>query len=184
MGLPPDVSSAFAAILDDERLSQGEAYSVLMAATDTTVPWAYDIWTGLLAALAHKSGRVRAIAGQVLCNLAKSDEERRLAVDIDRLMDVTHDDKFVTARHIVQSLWKIGVGDPKLRSVLLGRIARRFAIAAAEKNGTLVRYDLLVGMKHLFDASADDAVRELALALVAQEGDEKYRSKYRTVWKA
>src|SRR5687768_7044534 len=42
-------------------------------------------------------------AAQVLANLTKSDSQQRTLQDPDRLMAVTRDEKFVTARHSPQS---------------------------------------------------------------------------------
>ena len=61
-----------------ERELQNQAFTDLMAATDMPVDWAYDVWDELIAALKHEDNHVRAIAAQVLCNLAKSDPEQRI----------------------------------------------------------------------------------------------------------
>ena len=52
-----------------------------------------------------------------------------------------------------------------------------------EKNCTLIRYDTVVVLKRLFDATFDGAARELALALIETEPDAKYRKKYAGVWR-
>jgi hypothetical protein len=45
--------------------------------------------------------RSRAIAAQVLCNLAKSDPKNRMAKDFQALLNVTKDERFVTARRVL-----------------------------------------------------------------------------------
>ena len=52
-----------------------------------------------------------------------------------------------------------------------------------EKNCTLIRYDTVVVLKRLFDATGDGAARELALVLIETEPDAKYRKKYAGVWR-
>lgn len=53
--------------------------------------WAYDVWDALLRNLAHEDNHDRAIAAQVLCNLAKSDPESRMLRDFGDLFAVTRD---------------------------------------------------------------------------------------------
>ena len=136
-----------------------------------------------MADLRHKDNHVRAIAAQVLCNLAHSDPEQRMLHDFPALLAVTHDPRFVTARHCLQALWKVGAAGEAQRRVLVEGLADRFAVCATEKNGTLLRYDIQVGLRHLYDAVGEDALRTRALALIDTEADPKYRKKYSGVWK-
>jgi len=53
----------------------------------------------MVESLTHMDNHVRAIAAQVLCNLARSDPENRILKDFDALLAVTKDERFVTARH-------------------------------------------------------------------------------------
>lgn len=165
-----------------DRVLQNAAYRFIMAATDEPVEWAYEVWDELVAGLADKDNHVRAIAAQVLCNLAKSDPEQRILHDFAMLLAVTKDERFVTARHCLQSLWKIGVVGAAQRSLLLAGLAFRFQECIVEKNCTLIRFDIAQGLRHLYDATGDAAVREQALALIATEEDTKYRKKYTAVW--
>src|SRR4051794_23814371 len=86
---------------------QNAAYSAVMEATDKPVDWAYEAWDEMVTSLKDKDNHVRAIAAQMLCNLAKSDPDKRIIKDFDKLIAVTKDERFVTARHCMQSLWKI-----------------------------------------------------------------------------
>jgi len=56
----------------DNRDKQNQAYYYILAATDKPVDWAYEVWDELLANLSHKDNHNRAIAAQVLSNLAKA----------------------------------------------------------------------------------------------------------------
>lgn len=181
------MDKTYRSMLDDlysqDNARQNQAYNNLLSATEQPVDWAYHAWDELLAALGHKDNHVRAIASQVLINLAKSDPEGRMLTDFDRLLEVTKDERFVTARHCLQSLWKIGTaGEPQRRLVVDG-LTRRYNEAPAEKNGTLIRYDILEGLRKLYDTTNDGTIREQALALIETEQDEKYRKKYASLWK-
>jgi hypothetical protein len=178
------IRTALANIRSADRTVQGKAFSSLMEATERPVDWAYEVWDDLLAALTHKDNHVRAIAAQILCNLARSDPKRRMLKDFAALLAVTRDERFVTARHCLLSLWKVGAAGPRQKAIVVDGLAGRFADCVAEKNSTLVRYDILVGLRNLYDLERDEAIREKALALIETEEDPKYRKKYAGVWKA
>lgn len=175
------------AILDDLRSPDGErrsqALSAIIVATDTPVDWAYEVWDEAVANLRHPDNHQRAIAAQLLCGLAKSDPERRMLRDLDALLVVTRDARFVTARHALQSIWKVGAASAELRQRLVARLSERFQGCDMEKNGTLVRYDIIESLRKVYDATYDAQVREAALALIATEADLKYRKKYAALWR-
>jgi hypothetical protein len=50
-----------------------------------------------VADLGDVDNHVRAIAARLLCNLAKTDPERRITGDFPALLEVTWDSRFVTA---------------------------------------------------------------------------------------
>jgi hypothetical protein len=62
--------------------------------TNEEVDWAYEIWDLLKKDLTHPDNHQRAIAAQLLCNLAKSDPEGRILGDFFALMEVTKDNRF------------------------------------------------------------------------------------------
>jgi hypothetical protein len=159
------------------------AYDGLMRVTDKPVDWAYDVWDELLAKLRHKDGHQRAIAAQLLCKLAKSDPKQRLLKDFEQVFAITRDEKFVTARHTRQSLWEVAVMGKKHQKLVVDRLADRFQDCAAEKNCTLIRYDIQVALRQIYDVVKDEQIKTKALALIETEPDLKYQKKYATVWK-
>jgi hypothetical protein len=161
-----------------------EALNYILQATEQRVDWAYEVWDDLIAHLGHENGHQRAIAAQVLCNLARGDSEKRMLDDFDTLLALTKDKKFVTARHCLQALWKVGVAGTDQQQLVVNGLATRFSDCVAEKNCTLIRYDIVQGLKQLYDEVKDEKVRGKALALIAAEQDEKYRKKYASVWKS
>jgi len=173
--------------LDNIRSEDGEvqnkAYNFLMEKTEEPVNWAYDAWDELLEGLKHKDNHVRAISAQILSNLAKSDPKERMLKDFDKLLAVIKDERFVTARHCLQSLWKVGIAGKKQQVVYVDGLARRYKECVKEKNCTLIRYDILVSMRNVYNEVKDEAIKEKALALIEMEKDKKYQKKYRTVWK-
>lgn len=166
-----------------DSMQQNAAYTFLMAATEQPVDWAYDVWQEMVTGLNDKDNHVRAISAQVLCNLAQSDPEKRMLQDFDALLAVTKDKRFVTARHCLQAIWKVGkAGDEQLKITVDG-LEKRFRECNTEKNCTLIRYDIIQGLRNLYDETQDDGIREKALELIATEDDLKYRKKYATLWR-
>ena len=167
----------------EERELQNQAFFYILEATEKPVDWAYEVWDELVEGLRHKDNHVRAISAQCLCNLAKSDPQNRLQKDFPALMAVTKDDRFVTARHCLQSIWKVGASGQEMQKIVVEAFEDRFRNCASEKNCTLIRYDLIVGLKKLYEEVKDENIKGKALELIETEEDLKYRRKYASVWK-
>lgn len=166
-----------------DRPLQNAAFDALITKTDSPVTWTYEAWDELVKALTHPDNHVRAIAAQVLCNLAKSDPQKRMAKDFPVLLNITRDGRFVTARHTMQSLWKVGAaGDEQLTWYLEG-LTTRFHECINEKNCTLIRYDISQSLLNTYNAVKSEKIRETALRLIDSEIDSKYRQKYAALWK-
>ncbi len=168
----------------EDKEVQNQAFNFILEVTDKPVDWAYDVWHDTLAGLSHKDNHVRAIAAQVLCNLAKSDPEKRMLHDFDALFAVTKDKRFVTARHTLQALWKIGTVGKQQQQVVVDGLAYRFNECISEKNCTLIRYDIIQDLRNLYDVVKDETIRAKALALIETETDLKYRKKYASGWRS
>src|SRR5215216_3498218 len=143
----------------EDRDLQNKAFFYIIEATNRPVDWAYDVWAEIVENLSHKDNHNRAIAAQILCNLAKSDPENRILKDFKKLLAVTRDEKFVTARHCLQSLWKIGALGGKGQKVWMDGLEDRFQECVAEKNSTLIRYDILQSFRNVYDVVKDDNIK-------------------------
>jgi hypothetical protein len=170
-------------IRSQDKVLQNQAFSELLEATDQPVDWAYEVWDDLVEGLANKDNHVRAISAQILCNLAKSDPQNRILKDFEKLLGVTKDERFVTARHCLQSLWKIGAVGETQRKIYMEGLERRFYECITEKNCTLMRYDILQSFRNVYDVARDEKIREKALELIAVEENPKYRQKYTSLWR-
>jgi HEAT repeat protein len=181
--VPNEVAQSIDALVNRHPASRADAFPKLLRATEMKVGWADLVWKDLLTLLDDEDNHIRSIAGQVLCNLAKSTKADTVLGDLDKLAAVTRDKRFVTARHVLQSLWKVGLATQDVRNAVVDRLVQRFETATGEKNSTLIRYDILCAMRSLFAATGDDGIRAVALALIPTEQDEKYRKKYESVWR-
>jgi len=166
----------------EDRDLQNQAFSHILKITEKPVDWAYEVWDQLVEGLHHKDNHVRAISAQILANLAKSDPQNRMKRDFPALMDVTRDEKFVTARHTLQSIWKVGM-ESKMQKTVVEALASRFQDCITEKNWTLIRYDIIQDLRNLYDAVKDERIKQKALELIETEEDGKYKKKYASVWK-
>ena len=117
-----------------------------------------------------------------MCALAPSASRKLISHDLEAVLYVTHDEQFVTARHVLLSLWQLGASDAKLRARLMARLCDRFKSCVSERNATLMRYDIQCVLHRLAEAAEDASVRDAALSLIELETDAKYRKKYAGVW--
>ena len=182
--MDPTIQTHLDNLYSADKEIQNQAFYNLLEATDRPVDWAYVVWDGMLAALKDRDNHIRAIAAQILCNLAKSDPQQRMLKDFDALLAVTRDERFVTARHCLQALWKVGVAGETQRARLVRGLELRFNECAAEKNCTLIRYDILQSLRNVYDQVYDETIRGKALELIETDSDLKYRKKYASLWKA
>lgn len=177
------IRSKMDAIFTGDGEAQFKAYDYLMKESEKPVSWAYDVWDEVVSGLTHKDNHVRAICGQLLGNLGKSDPKGRMFKDFDKLLNVTKDERFVTARHTMQNIWKVGLGGKKHQQLVVQGLEKRYKECIKEKNGTLIRYDILVTLRNLYNATTASEIKEKALELIELEKDVKYKKKYAGVWK-
>jgi hypothetical protein len=178
-----DMRTQFDNLWSKDRGLQNQAFNYILEITVQPVDWAYEVWDTLVENLDHKDNHNRAIAAQVLCNLAKSDPEFRMQRDFKDLLNLTKDERFVTARHCLQALWKVGAAGNAGRKLLIEGLESRFGECQLEKNCTLIRYDIIQSLRNVYDAVQDEKVKAKALELIETEGDLKYRKKYARLWK-
>ncbi|UTR12668.1 hypothetical protein MM300_10515 [Evansella sp. LMS18] len=167
----------------DDREKQYEAYKNILAAAEKEVDWAYEVWDQLVEDLTHMDNHRRSRAAQFLSYLAVSDPEKRVLHDFPAIWGVTKDKKFVTARHSLQAVWRIGLAGEQQKELVVDHLVNRYRECEGEKNYTLIRFDITQGLRHLFDALHDEAIKITALELIAEETDDKYRKKYAALWK-
>jgi hypothetical protein len=103
--------------------------------------------------------------------------------EFDKLLNVTRDERFVTARHCMQNIWKVGLGGRNAQQLVVKGLEKRFHECVKEKNCTLIRYDINVALRNLYDATTSSEIKEIALELIELEKNLNYKKKYATVWK-
>jgi hypothetical protein len=177
------IKSYFDELESRNKETQYEAYKNLLAATEQEVNWAYEVWDQLLEGLTDRDPHTRSRSAQFLSRLAISDPENRMLNDFPAVWEVTKDEKFVTARHSLQSIWRVGLAGEQQRELVVKHFEARFHSCADEKNHTLIRFDIIQGLRSLYDAVNDEKIKNAALTLISGEEDEKYRKKYTSQWR-
>jgi hypothetical protein len=177
------IKSYFENLRSEDKDVQYEAYNRILAATEEEVDWAYEVWDQLKKDLTNPDNHQRSRAVQFLCNLAKSDPEKRMLEDFPSVWEVTKDEKFVTARHSLQSIWKVGAAGIEQKEMFIKSLSERFINCYHEKNYTLIRFDIIQGLRHLYDQIKDKATKQTALDLIEKEEDPKYKKKYASAWR-
>jgi len=182
--MTPAVRALFEARESADRNEAYQAFVDLMTLAEEPVDWSYEMWDQMVSDLSHKDGHKRAFAAQMLAHLAISDPENRMRRDFSALAAVMTDEKTVTARHTLQSIWRVGLAGEERRTLVLNALTKRFHESTDEKNGSLVRTDVIAALGRLFHATGHPSIEARAETLIASEADEKTRKKQRAAWKA
>ena len=95
--------------------------------------------------------------------------------DFPKLWNMTYDEKTVTARHSLQAIWKVGLAGPRQKEWIIQFFTERFAACESEKHPTMIRGDLLEGLRKLYDAKEDERLCETAHKLIESIEDMKKR---------
>lgn len=178
------VQKHFNNLESQDKTEQYEAFQALLKEMEKEVPWAYEVWEDLVAGLSDSDNHKRSRYAQFLSRLAaNSDPDNKILKDFFPLWKVTKDKKFVTARHSLQSIWRIGLAGEKQKNLVVNHFVDRFKNGTDEKNYTLIRSDILVGMRDLYDVTNDETIKKLAQELIDVVEDSKYQKKYKKIWK-
>jgi len=176
------VPSWYPDLWSSDRTRQNTAYTTALDATENPVDWATAVWDDTLDRLSDPDNHNRSIAAQLLCRLAVNEPDRIITA-LPALIEVTRDSRFVTARHSLQSLWRIACAGTDACRAVVDALTDRFEDCIGEKNATLIRSDIVEGLANIQRTDPDQQLEQTALELIDTEPDEKYRTKYRRVWR-
>lgn len=177
------IQSCFEDLSSTDKEKQISAYQTILKVTEEPVEWAYEVWDDLKNDLQHKNNHRRSRAAQFLASLAISDPDNRMLDDFSEVWNVTYDEKFVTARHSLQSIWKVALAGDEQKELVLQHLTKRFKECVEEKNFTLTRFDIIENFKKIYDVQQDEQLREISLELIDSVEEPKYKKKYLAVWK-
>jgi hypothetical protein len=161
-----------------------DALQTLLKVTESKVDWAYDVWDHLLEKLDKENSYQRSIGIMMLCNLAKSDVENRLANSLNRLLIHTKDEKFITSRQCIQNIWKVAAANKSNHEKVVNHLEKRFMECTNEKHYNLLRQDIIQSMMALYKVEKDDVLLARTQALIAKEQELKYKKQYEVLLNA
>ena len=159
------------------------ALQTILKLTEDKVEWINDVWNLLVAKLDDENSYQRSIGIMVLCNLAKSDTENRVASILDRILAHTRDEKFITSRQCIQNVWKLALTGSQTKEIVLKHLEKRFKECTEENHYNLIRQDIVQSMRMVYDTEKDDGILARAKEIVKDEAEEKYRKKYESFLK-
>lgn len=155
-----------------------EALESVLRLTQDRVAWADEVWDEMTVRLEHPNSFQRSIGIMVLCGLAKSAPEARVCETLPLILEHTRDEKFITSRQCLQSVWKLAAAHGSLTKSVLGHLEIRFRKCVDEPHANLLRRDIIASMKALYDEGHDPAIWHGAAALVCEEPSTKDRKQY------
>jgi hypothetical protein len=161
-----------------------DAFTQLLSLTEKQVSWVYEVWDDLLERLDHPNSYQRSIAIKLLCNLVKSDAERKIDHSIGELLTHTKDEKFITSRQCIQNIWKVALVSPDLKKQIIDHFERRFRECIAEKHYNLLRTDIIQSIRNLYDYQSDAGLLKIGSSLIELEEEAKHRKKYEAILSA
>lgn len=177
------VEKQFGKLKEKDKQIQYEAFQNIMNVTKERVDWSYEVWDQLVNDLSHSDHHKRARAAQILSHLAISDPEKRMINDFPEVWEVTKDEKFVTARHALQTIWRIGLAGEEQKEMVILHLVDRFHHCEDERNFTLIRSDILQDLRDLYDHLHDEEIKYTAMEMIDKTNNAKYRKKYEAIWK-
>jgi hypothetical protein len=160
-----------------------DALQQLFAMSEQPVRWAYEVWDDLVNQLKNGDNHERAFAAQMLSRLAISDPETRIFKVMPALEDVMRDERFVTARHTIQSLWRAGIPTSKHTAAVVRALTRLYGDCPAHKNAALIRCDLVETLAKLGDAVGRERIEKSVDQLLSSETDAKACKKQLAIWR-
>jgi hypothetical protein len=156
------------------------ALKAVLKQTEKKVDWTYLVWDQLIANLRNENSYQRSIAVMVLCNLAKSDPEKRIRKSIKSLLNLTRDEKFITSRQCIQSIWKVAGADPELEGKVIEHLEELYRNCQEAKHYNLIRQDIIQSIANLYGENHSEEIMKKAFELIQEEKDTKYKKKYLT----
>lgn len=159
------------------------AFQQAYALTEQKVDWVYEVWGQLLEMLASDNSYQRSIALRLLCNLSRSDSEKRLTALLPQILAHTKDEKFITSRQTLQEVWKIAWFLPETSAAVEAHLKQRFLECGEEKHANLLRQDALQSLVTLAELKHDEGLMKDAQALIESDPEEKNRKAYRALMK-
>lgn len=145
-----------------ERLSvkdnkvRKEALDKVIELTEEEVNWIYEYWDILVKKLDSENSYQRTIGMFVLSNLAKSDSENRFEGILDKYLMMAEDEKFITSRQTLQTVWKVAVTKENCRARIIEYLTSTFTDNKhLVTHANLIRKDVVESLCRIYETDTD-----------------------------
>jgi hypothetical protein len=172
------IRNMLGALAEKDDSIRYEAFTKLMDITESPVDWVYAVWDTLAAKLDSDNSYQRSIGMSLLCNLARSDKEKRAVTLLPKILSLSQDGKFITRRQTLQALWKIAWFEPETCEAVVKKYIERFHTCVSEEHPNLLQRDIIQSLLTLAELRGDEALFTQIDQLIQSETDEKTRKTF------
>lgn len=167
----PPVDESVAAHLSVLRAGtpreQAEALQALSRLAEEPVTWAAAAWPPLLEIASRRANENCAVAGRLLCLLAKDGQATPMLRDLDKVFGLVKDDRLAVARTVLREFWRVGLVSDDLRRAVVDRLQDWFHNCTTGKNSIQIRFDIIDGLAKLHRATGDPYVSQVTSTIVS-----------------
>jgi hypothetical protein len=160
---------------DDKRFN---ALTTIMEITESKVEWFDQKYEELIDKINDVNSYQRSIGLMVLCNLAKSDRHNKLSIHVEEIVKHIKDEKFITSRQCIQSIWKLAVINNENKAKIAKALSKRFIECEDENHANLIRLDIIGSLKKMNDEKNDVKIQNRIDELIGMEKNDKNRKQY------
>ncbi len=141
--------------VEDNKIRK-EALDKIIELTEEEVDWIYDYWDLFVKKLYSENSYQRTIGMFILSNLAKSDSENRFEGILDEYLMITEDEKFITSRQTLQTVWKVAVVKENCKTKIIKHLTRMFTENRhLVKHANLIRKDVVESLCRIYETDID-----------------------------
>lgn len=171
-----NIETLFQNLSSKDDKTRYPSFMELLKRTDTKVEWPYLAWHELVEKLSSPNSFQRSIGFMLLMNLYKSDTEKRLHSIVPQLLSMLNDEKLITARQCLQTIWKIGLENDSIQVRIMDALENTFyENPHVSKNPKLIKSDIIGSLNQLYQSSKKQSIRSLIIKLIDSELDEKLK---------
>ncbi len=168
------IDTLFSNLESKDNKIRYDAFQELLTITDSEVEWVYDKWLDLIGKLSSDNSYQRSIGLMLLANLAKSDHENRISEILLKFFDCFNDEKFITSRQCIQSIWKIAICNKSNCGRIVAELERTYyENIHLRSHGNLIKDDVIFSLSQITKHLNDKTTFDIAKKLIADEIDPK-----------
>lgn len=154
------------------------AFQELLKITEEKVDWFEEYRIALTQKLTDENSYQRSIGLMLLCNLAKDEKKQEFNGILEKMMPLVNDEKFVTQRQYLQSIWKVAIVENKYRDQIVKQLKEEFKNCTTKKHYNLLRLDIISSMIKIMNTQDSESIRNIIREMINEETDEKSKKKY------